>query len=309
MESVVVTGGSGFIGSHLCDLLLGKGHRVFCVDNFCTGQKKNVAHLLGNKNFSLIEHDISLPLRLEEKIGQVFNLASPASPADFEKIPFEIIRTNTDGVKNMLEFAKKNNAVFLQASTSEVYGEPLEHPQRESYNGNVSTIGERACYDESKRLAETIVGLYRRKHGVDAKIIRIFNTYGPRMRENDGRVIPNFIPSALAGTPVTVYGNGSQTRSFCYVSDLVAGIYSMMNSSEAGPVNLGNPQEITVKALAEKTVALTGSKSRIVFKPLPQGDPTMRKPDISLAKKALGWAPKVSLDDGLKKTIDYFAGR
>ncbi|MBI4052736.1 MAG: SDR family oxidoreductase [Candidatus Diapherotrites archaeon] len=309
MESVVVTGGSGFIGSHLCDLLLGKGHRVFCADNFCTGQKKNVAHLLENRNFSLIEHDIAVPLRLDEKIGKVFNLASPASPADFEKIPFEIIRTNTDGVRNMLEFAKKNNAVFLQASTSEVYGEPLEHPQRESYNGNVSMLGERACYDESKRLAETIVSLYRRKHGVDAKIIRIFNTYGPRMRENDGRVIPNFIPSALAGKPITVYGNGSQTRSFCYVSDLVAGIHAMMDSKAPGPVNLGNPQEITVKALAEKIVALTGSKSRIVFKPLPQDDPTRRKPDISLAKKALGWEPKVSLDDGLKKTIDYFAGR
>jgi UDP-glucuronate decarboxylase len=308
MKTVLVTGGAGFLGSHLCDYILDKGEKVICVDNLFTGAKENVRHLVDNPNFKFINHDIIDPLKLDEiMIDQVYNLACPASPIHYQVNPVRTIKANTQGVINVLGLAKKHKARILQASTSEVYGDPLEHPQKEEYRGNVNTIGPRACYDEGKRVAETLFFDYYRQNNLDIKVIRIFNTYGPRMAKNDGRVVSNFILQALRNEPITIYGDGKQTRSFCYVSDLIEGIYKMMNTEELiGPVNLGNPGEFTILELAEKTIKLTDSKSKINYEPLPQDDPLQRKPDISLAKKELDWAPKVELEEGLKKTIEYF---
>jgi nucleoside-diphosphate-sugar epimerase len=306
MKIVVVAGGSGFIGSHLCETLLAAGNRVICVDNFLTGRKENVAHLLQNNSFTLLEHDITQPIKIDGLVDQVYNLASPASPKDFLRIPFEILAVNSTGTGNMLQLAAEKKARFLQASTSEVYGDPLQHPQKESYWGNVNPIGDRSCYDESKRFSETITMAFNRKKGLETRIARIFNTFGPRMRSDDGRAVPSFISSALQNKPITVFGDGSQTRSFCFVSDLVDGLIRLMNSSYAMPVNLGNPNEISILQLAEKIKEIAGSKSRIVFAEPLQDDPSKRKPDISLAIKQLGWQPKVSLEEGLKKTIKWF---
>ena len=306
MKTAVVTGGAGFIGSHLCEALLGRGMRVVCVDSFLTGQRENIAHLMREKNFSLLEQDITVPFEIEGGVDFVYNLASPASPMDFAKMPVEIMLVNSIGTKNMLDIALAKKARFLEASTSEVYGQPLEHPQKESYWGNVNSIGMRSCYDEGKRFSEALAMAFARNKGVDVRIARIFNTYGPRMRLDDGRVTPNFITQALAGKPLTVYGDGKQTRSFCFVSDLVAGLIKLMESDYSGPVNLGNPQEITVKQFAEAVLRISKSNSVLSFKKLPQDDPERRKPDISIAKKELGWEPKVSLEEGLVKTIDWF---
>lgn len=308
MKTVLVTGGAGFIGSHLCEALLKKGERVVCVDNLFTGSKKNIAGLLDNKNFEFVEHDIISPFyRDDVRIDQIYNLACPASPVHYQFNAIRTIKANTVGVINILGLAKKHGARILQASTSEVYGDPLEHPQKESYRGNVSTIGPRACYDEGKRVAETLFFDYHRKHGLEIRVARIFNTYGPNMAADDGRVVSNFIVQALRGESLTIYGAGSQTRSFCYVSDLVEALTGLMNASEfSGPVNLGNPGEFTVKELAEKIIAATGSKSKIAYRPLPEDDPVKRRPDISLAKEKLGWEPRVALDEGLEKTIEYF---
>ncbi len=307
MKTIIVTGGAGFIGSHLCDFLLDKNEKVISVDNFLTGSKKNVEHLLDEKNFELIEHNIVEPLSIREKIDQIYNLASPASPIDYQEKPIETILANSAGVKNMLDLAKEKKAAFLQASTSEVYGDPLQHPQKEDYWGNVNPIGPRSCYDESKRFAEAITMAYNRKFKLDARIVRIFNTYGPRMRKDDGRVIPNFINQALSAKPLTVYGDGKQTRSFCFVSNLVEGLYLTMNSKCSTPINLGNPNEISIIELAEKIISLTRSSSKIVFNSLPLDDPTRRKPDITKAKKILRWEPKTDFEEGLKETIKYFS--
>jgi UDP-glucuronate decarboxylase len=308
MKSILVTGGSGFLGSHLCEYLLKKGNRVLCLDNFFTGQRKNIKHLLKDKNFRLIKHDIIIPFEIHERIDQIYNLACPASPVHYQFNPIKTVKANTVGVINVLELAKKHKARVLQASTSEVYGDPLVHPQKEDYRGNVNTLGPRACYDEGKRVAETLMMDYHRHHNVNVKIIRIFNTYGPRMFENDGRVISNFIMQALRGEDITVYGNGSQTRSFCYVSDLIEGMYRMMNSEETGPINLGNPEEITILECAKRVIVKTNSKSKIIFKPLPKDDPIRRKPDITLAKKKLEWQPKVKFKEGLDAAVAYFSG-
>jgi UDP-glucuronate decarboxylase len=304
-KTVLVTGGAGFIGSHLCEYLLAKGDNVICVDNFFTGRKENIEHLMSNPHFELIRHDITNPLYLE--VDQIYNLACPAAPVHYQFNPIKTIKCSTIGMINMLGLAKRTKARILQASTSEVYGNPLQHPQTESYWGNVNPIGVRSCYDEGKRVAEALCMDYKRKDCVDIRIIRIFNTYGPRLAPNDGRVVSNFILQALRGEPITVYGDGSATRSFCYVSDLVEGMYRLMNTDDfTGPVNIGNPGEFTVLELAKKVIEITGSRSQIVFKSLPQDDPERRKPDITLAKAKLGWEPKVALDDGLKKTIEYF---
>lgn len=317
--NILVTGGAGFIGSHLCEYLLTKGHKVICVDNLFTGSRENIKHSPANKNFQFIEHDIIDPLFLDEKkIDQIYNLACPASPIHYQSNSIRTIKTNTLGVINMLGLAKKHKARILQASTSEIYGDPLEHPQKETYRGNVNPIGPRACYDEGKRVAETLFFDYHRQNGVDIRVARIFNTYGPKMSKDDGRVVSNFIIQALRGEDITIYGNGKQTRSFCYISDLVEGLYKLMNAENfIGPVNLGNPDEFTILELAEKIIALV-EKSRpegarlaqraakIVLKPLPEDDPRQRKPDIALAKKTLGWEPKVKLQDGLQATIRYF---
>ena len=305
MKKILVTGGAGFIGSHLCERLLNEGNEVICVDNFFTGSKENIIHLMENKYFELIRHDITQHLLVE--VDQIYNFDCPASPVYYQYNPIKTIKTSVLGVTNMLGLAKRVKATILQASTSEVYGDPKEHPQREAYWGNVNPIGIRSCYDEGKRVAETLMMDYHRQNNVDIKIIRIFNTYGPRMAENDGRVVSNFIVQALKGEDITVYGDGSQTRSFCYVSDLVDGIIKMMNSKDfIGPVNLGNPVETPIVEFAERIIKLTGSKSKIVFMPLPQDDPTQRKPDITLATEKLGWQPNVQLEDGLMKTIEYF---
>ncbi len=302
---ILVTGGAGFIGSHLCEFLLGKGHEVVCADNLFTGAKSNVQHLMSNPNFEFIRHDITLPLFIE--VDQIYNLACPASPVHYQYNPIKTIKCSTVGMVNMLGLAKRCRARILQASTSEVYGDPTEHPQKETYWGNVNPIGIRSCYDEGKRVAECLCMDYHRQNGVDVRIVRIFNTYGPRMARNDGRVVSNFIVQALGNEPITIYGTGSQTRSFQYVSDLVEGMYKLMNQEGfIGPVNIGNPDEFTIKELAEKVVKMIGSKSKIVFKSLPQDDPRQRCPDITLAKEKLGWEPKVKLDDGLRKTVDYF---
>ncbi len=305
-KTILVAGGAGFIGSHLVDMLLEQGHKILCLDNFVTGSKKNIEHNLNNPNFKLIQSDITEPILIKEKIDEIYNFASPASPIDFSKIPLKILEANSIGSKNLLELAKKNNAKYLFASTSEVYGNPLEHPQKETYFGNVNPVGVRSCYDESKRLGETLCFIYRNYFNVNTKIIRIFNTYGPRMRENDGRVTPNFIIQALNNKPLTIYGTGNQTRSFCFVTDLVQGIIKVMNSNETGPINLGNPEETTIINFAKKIIELTNSKSELELKPLPKDDPLKRKPDISKAKQKLGWEPIISLETGLKKTIKYF---
>lgn len=307
LKNVLVAGGAGFIGSHLCDFLVEKGNRVFCIDNFSTGSEKNVAHLIGNKNFVLVEHDVCKPIVLNVGIAEVFNLASPASPKDFREMALEIMQVNSIGTKNLLEFALKNRAKFFQASTSEVYGNPLEHPQKESYFGNVNPIGERSVYDEGKRFSEASVMAYKRKFDLNVKICRIFNTYGDRMRPDDGRIIPNFINQALNNRPITVYGNGKRTRSFCHVLDLIDGFQKLMDSNISGPVNLGNPLEFSVLDVAKKIKQLAKSDSEIVFKDLDfADDPEKRKPDISMAQAELNWFPKISFEDGLLKTIEYF---
>ena len=303
---VLVTGGAGFIGSHLCERLVRDGHDVLCLDNFFTGSKRNIAHLLGESRFELIRHDVTQPILLE--VDQIYNLACPASPIHYQYNPVKTIKTSVLGVIHMLGLAKRVRARILQASTSEVYGDPQVHPQTEEYWGNVNPIGLRSCYDEGKRVAETLMMDYHRQNGVDVRIIRIFNTYGPRMALNDGRVVSNFIVQALRGEDLTVYGKGEQTRSFCFVTDLVEGMTRMMECEGfAGPVNLGNPAETTILEFAERIISLTGSRSKIVFNPLPADDPQQRQPDISLAGTRLGWSPTVDVETGLMQTIDYFA--
>lgn len=302
---ILVTGGAGFIGSHLCDSLIEK-NEVICVDNLFTGNKNNIKHLLKNPNFRFIKHDIIEPLFIDEKIDQIYNLACPASPVHYQFNAIRTIKANILGTINMLGLAKKHKARILQASTSEVYGDPLEHPQKESYHGNVNFIGLRACYDEGKRCAETLMFDYHRQNNVDIRVVRIFNTYGPRMAKDDGRVVSTFIMQALKNKNLTIYGDGSQTRSFCYVSDMVDGMIRMMKCDFIDPVNLGNPSEVTILELAKKIIELTGSKSKIVFEELPEDDPKHRRPDISLAKEKLGWEPKIELNKGLKKTIEWF---
>ncbi|MFA6391511.1 MAG: UDP-glucuronic acid decarboxylase family protein [Patescibacteria group bacterium] len=302
---ILVTGGAGFIGSHLCESLVNSGNEVICVDNYFTGQKKNIRDLLDNNNFELIRHDITFPLFLE--VDQIYNLACPASPIHYQRNPIKTIKVSTVGVVNMLGMARRCDARILQASTSEVYGDPKEHPQKEEYWGNVNPIGPRSCYDEGKRVSESLMYAYKFQNKADIRIVRIFNTYGPKMAFNDGRVVSNFILQALKGEDITIYGKGDQTRSFCFVSDMVRGIISMMNSENfGGPVNLGNPVESTIIDLAKKIIDLSGSKSKIIFKDLPQDDPVRRKPDISLAQKKLNWSPEIGIDDGLMKTIQWF---
>ena len=303
---ILVSGAGGFLGSHLCDKLLSNGHEVLAVDNFFTGSRTNVAHLLGNPNFELLRHDVTFPLFVE--VDAIYNLASPASPVHYQKDPVQTIKTNILGAVNMLGMAKRLRVPIFQASTSEVYGDPEVHPQTEEYWGNVNPIGPRACYDEGKRAAETLFFDYNRQHNVSIRVARIFNTYGPRMATGDGRVVSNFVVQALRGEDITIYGDGQQTRSFCYVSDLIDGFVRMMDKTESlvGPINLGNPNEFTMLELAEKVIAKTGSKSKLRFEPLPQDDPKQRQPEISKAKSELGWEPKVQLDEGLDSTIAYF---
>jgi len=305
-KRIMVTGGAGFLGSHLCERLLGEGHDVLCVDNFYTGTKHNVAHLMGNTRFELMRHDVTFPLYVE--VDEIYNLACPASPVHYQYDPAQTTKTSVHGAINMLGLAKRLGAKILQASTSEVYGDPKVHPQKEDYWGHVNPIGIRACYDEGKRCAETLFFDYHRQHKLRIKVARIFNTYGPRMHPNDGRVVSNFIVQALKGEPITLYGDGSQTRSFCYVDDLVDALIRLMGTPDdfTGPVNVGNTGEFTILQLAEKVVALTGAKSSIVMKPLPSDDPMQRQPDITLARARLGWEPTTVLDDGLKRTIAYF---
>jgi len=305
---ILVTGGAGFLGSHLSDRLLSEGHEVIAVDNFFTGNKRNVWHLSDNKNFELIRHDVTFPLYLE--VDAIYNLASPASPIHYQRDPVQTTKTSVLGAINMLGLAKRLGVKIFQASTSEVYGDPEVHPQPESYWGRVNPIGPRACYDEGKRAAETLFFDYHRQHGMPIRVARIFNTYGPRMAPDDGRVVSNFVLQALRGEPLTIYGDGSQTRSFCYVSDLVDGFVRLMDDDKdlVGPVNLGNPGEFTMKELADAVIDVTGSKSTIEHKPLPQDDPKQRQPDISLAKKELGWEPTIQLREGLEKTVEYFRG-
>ena len=301
----LVTGGAGFLGSHLCERLLNDGHEVLCLDNYFTGRLQNIAHLRDNRNFELIRHDVTEPILLE--VDRIFNLACPASPVHYQFNPVKTIKTSVMGAINMLGLAKRVHARILQASTSEVYGDPAVHPQKEDYWGNVNPIGIRSCYDEGKRVAETLFMDYHRQNHVDIRIVRIFNTYGPRMLMNDGRVVSNFIVQALKDEDLTIYGDGTQTRSFCYVDDLIEAFVRMMDQEEIiGPVNVGNPGEFTMLELAQAVLELTGSKSKIVYQPLPGDDPKMRRPDISLAKKTLGWEPQVNLFDGLQKTIEYF---
>ena len=305
-KRVLVTGGAGFLGSHLCDRLIAEGNDVICLDNLFTGNKNNIRHLIGHPYFEFIRHDITEPIHLE--VDQIYNLACPASPVHYQYNPIKTTKTSVLGAINMLGLAKRVHARILQASTSEVYGDPEVHPQPESYRGCVNTIGIRSCYDEGKRVAETLFFDYHRQNHVDIKVMRIFNTYGPNMHPNDGRVVSNFIVQALQGKDITVYGDGSQTRSFCYVDDLIEGMVRLMNSRDGftGPVNIGNPGEFTILQLAEKVIELTGSTSKIVFEPLPSDDPLQRKPVIDLAKKELGWEPTIPLEEGLKKTIEYF---
>jgi UDP-glucuronate decarboxylase len=304
-RTTLITGGAGFLGSHLCDRMIADGHDVLCVDNFYTGSKDNIRHLLGHKRFELLRHDVWLPLYVE--VDRIYNLACPASPVHYQNDPTSTTKTSVLGAINMLGLAKRKRARILQASTSEVYGDPQVHPQREDYWGHVNPIGPRACYDEGKRCAETLFFDYHRQSAVDIRVVRIFNTYGPRMHPNDGRVVSNFIVQALRGDPITLYGDGQQTRSFCYVDDLIEGMVRMMNQTqEIGPMNLGNPAEFTIRELAELVLRLTESKSELVFRPLPADDPVRRQPDIAKARAALEWEPAVSLHDGLKETIAYF---
>lgn len=306
MKRILVTGGAGFLGSHLCERLLSRGHEVLCVDNLFTGSKANIAHLLDNPYFEFMRHDVTFPLYVE--VDEIYNLACPASPIHYQFDPVQTTKTSVIGAINMLGLAKRTKAKILQASTSEVYGDPQVHPQPESYRGCVNTLGIRACYDEGKRCAETLFFDYHRQHQVTIKVMRIFNTYGPRMHPNDGRVVSNFIMQALQGQDITIYGDGLQTRSFCYVDDLIEGMELLMNSRDefTGPVNVGNPGEFTIKQLAEKVISLTHSSSQIIYQPLPQDDPMQRQPIIELAKQELNWQPKVVLEEGLKKTIAYF---
>jgi len=305
-KRILVTGGAGFLGSHLCERLLAQGHDVLCVDNFFTGARDNVAPLLGHPHFELIRHDVTFPLYIE--VDEIYNLACPASPIHYQYDPVQTTKTSVHGAINMLGLAKRTRAKILQASTSEVYGDPKVHPQTEDYWGHVNPIGLRSCYDEGKRCAETLFFDYHRQHRLRIKVARIFNTYGPRMHPNDGRVVSNFIVQALCGEPITIYGDGRQTRSFCYVDDLVAGLNALMETGDdvTGPINLGNPGEYTILQLASRIIALSNSSSKLVNKPLPSDDPIQRQPDISHARAALGWEPKVALDDGLKRTIAYF---
>jgi UDP-glucuronate decarboxylase len=305
-KKILVTGGAGFLGSHLCDRLIKDGNNVFCVDNFFTGSKGNIAHLIANPYFELMRHDVTFPLYVE--VDQIFNLACPASPVHYQYDPVQTTKTSVHGAINMLGLAKRVKARILQASTSEVYGDPLVHPQPESYWGHVNTIGPRSCYDEGKRCAETLFFDYHRQHNLDIKVVRIFNTYGPRMHPNDGRVVSNFIVQALKGEDITIYGDGSQTRSFCYVDDLIEGFVRMMYTEAGftGPINIGNPNEFSMLELAEKVLKQVGGSSKLVFHPLPTDDPKQRQPDITLAKNKLAWEPRVQLEDGLKETISYF---
>jgi UDP-glucuronate decarboxylase len=306
VKKILVTGGAGFLGSHLCERLIALGNDVLCVDNLFTGRKSNVAHLLSNPNFELMRHDVTFPLYVE--VDQIYNLACPASPIHYQHDPVQTTKTSVHGAINMLGLAKRIKARILQASTSEVYGDPDVHPQPESYWGHVNPVGLRSCYDEGKRCAETLFFDYWRQHGLRIKVARIFNTYGPRMHRNDGRVVSNLIVQALSGNDITIYGDGSQTRSFCYVDDLIEAMIRFMDTSDevTGPLNMGNPAEFSIAQLADIVVRLTGSKSNIVFKPLPSDDPKQRQPDISLAKRLLGWQPSIQLEAGLRKTIDYF---
>ncbi|MEI7949051.1 MAG: UDP-glucuronic acid decarboxylase family protein [Gammaproteobacteria bacterium] len=304
-QRILISGGAGFLGSHLCERLLNDGHEIICVDNFFTGSKSNVEHLLAHRRFELMWHDITFPLYLE--VDQIYNLACPASPVHYQHDPVQTVKTSVVGSINMLGLAKRNQARIFQASTSEVYGDPEISPQPESYLGRVNTIGPRSCYDEGKRCAETLFFDYHRQHQVAIRVARIFNCYGPRMHPNDGRVVSNFVVQALQGQDLTIYGEGSQTRSFCYVDDMIEAFVRLMNQDQtAGPVNLGNPGEFTIRQLAELVLKLTGSKSKLVFRPLPQDDPKQRKPDITLAKAVLNWEPKIQLEQGLIKVIDYF---
>ena len=305
-KRVLVTGGAGFIGSFLCEALLARGYDVLCVDNFYTGTRRNVEHLIGHKRFELVRHDVTFPFYVE--VDEIYNLACPASPIHYQRDPVQTTKTSVHGAINMLGLAKRVKAKILQASTSEVYGDPTVHPQPEEYWGNVNPIGTRSCYDEGKRCAETLFFDYHRQHRLRIKVARIFNTYGPRMHPNDGRVVSNFIMQALRGEPITIYGDGSQTRSFCYVDDLVEALIRLMDTADdvTGPINLGNPGEFTIRELAEKIVALSGSRSKIMLHPLPSDDPKQRKPDISRAQSLLGWSPAIALDEGLKKTLAYF---
>jgi UDP-glucuronate decarboxylase len=305
-KRVMVTGGAGFLGSHLCERLLNEGHEVLCVDNFFTGRKENISHLVGNPYFELLRHDVTFPLYVE--VDEIYNLACPASPIHYQRDPVQTTKTSVHGAINMLGLAKRLKSKILQASTSEVYGDPEVHPQPESYWGNVNPVGVRSCYDEGKRCAETLFFDYYRQHRVQIRVARIFNTYGPRMLPNDGRVISNFIVSALRGEPLTIYGKGSQTRSFCYVDDLIDGLYRLMNAPDevTGPINLGNPAELSIGKLAERIVKIAGSSSRVEYGALPADDPMQRQPDITLARKLLNWSPTVELDDGLRRTTAYF---
>jgi UDP-glucuronate decarboxylase len=309
MKKILVTGGAGFLGSHLCDLLIKKGHDVLCVDNIFTGTKDNVAHLLSHPKFELMRHDVTFPLYVE--VDQIYNLACPASPIHYQYDPVQTTKTSVHGAINMLGLAKRTGARILQASTSEVYGDPEVHPQVESYWGKVNPIGVRSCYDEGKRCAETLFFDYFRQHQLEIKVLRIFNTYGPRMHPNDGRVVSNFIVQALKNEPISIYGDGLQTRSFCYVDDLIEGMNKMMESDKAitGPINLGNPHEFTMIELAELVIRLTNSQSKITFEPLPEDDPKQRQPDISSAKNLLNWTPNIELENGIKLTIEYFKKR
>lgn len=305
-KKILITGGCGFLGSHLCERLLNMGHDVLCVDNFYTGSKDNIKHLLGDCNFELMRHDITFPLYVE--VDEIYNLACPASPVHYQNDPVQTTKTSVHGAINILGLAKRLKAKVMQASTSEVYGDPEVHPQVESYWGSVNPIGLRSCYDEGKRCAETLFFDYHRQHKLQIKVARIFNTYGPRMHQDDGRVVSNFIVQALKNKPITLYGDGSQTRSFCYADDLIDGFIKLMDTEDAvtGPINLGNPGEFTIRELAEKVLELTGSKSELIYMPLPQDDPVRRKPDITVAKETLGWVPKIDLESGLRETINYF---
>jgi len=302
----VVTGGAGFLGSHLCDRLLSEGHQVVAIDSLLTGSLDNIAHLADNPDFDFVEHDVTNFISLDGRVDNIYHLASPASPIDYLELPIQTLKVGSLGTHNALGLAKEKGARFLLASTSEVYGDPLIHPQKEDYWGNVNPIGPRGVYDEAKRFAEAITFAYHRTHGVDTKIVRIFNTYGPRMRLNDGRVVPAFIGQALAGEPLTVFGDGSQTRSFCYVSDLVEGIFRLSRSDSQGPVNIGNPREMSILEFGEKILELIDTDSEIVYKPLPVDDPKVRQPDISLAGELLGWSPKIAFEEGIRETIDFF---
>ena len=308
MKRTLVAGGAGFLGSHLCDVLLDQGHEVICMDNLITGSEDNIAHIKSDR-FHFVKQDISDSFRVEGSLNHVMNLASPASPVDYYAHPVETLKVGSFGTYNLLELAREKGAVFFMASTSEVYGDPLEHPQKETYWGHVNPIGPRSVYDEPKRFSEALTMAYHRTHGIETRIVRIFNTYGPRMAINDGRAIPNFLYQALQGEDLTVYGDGQQTRSFCYVSDLIEGMVRLLESGHSEPVNLGNPVEMSLLEMAEKILQVTGSRSKIIFKPLPEDDPKVRRPDISQAKQLLDWEPEVTLEEGLRDTLDYFRTR